>query len=82
MPWPAPYYWAAAESAGATLFASMCVGSYSGPMTADLDDVAALVANRIAPRLRARPDLTERHRRRRGRGVSGCPRARDGIEPA
>ena len=29
MPWPAPYYWAAAEGAGATLFASMAPGSSS-----------------------------------------------------
>ena len=61
MPWPAPYYWAAAASADSQLFASMAQGSYSGPMTADLDDVARLMTDRVAPRLLDRPDLTARH---------------------
>ncbi|KAH8077002.1 hypothetical protein JL720_10303 [Aureococcus anophagefferens] len=60
-PWPAPYYWAAAASADSQLFASMAQGSYSGPMTADLDDVARLMTDRVAPRLLDRPDLTARH---------------------
>ncbi|KAH8052191.1 hypothetical protein JL722_10291 [Aureococcus anophagefferens] len=55
-PWPAPYYWAAAASADSQLFASMAQGSYSGPMTADLDDVARLMTDRVAPRLLDRPD--------------------------
>jgi len=81
MPWPAPYYWAAAASAEATLFASMAIGSYSGPMTANLEDVAALMANQIAPRLRRRPDLTGRHLRPPWM-TAVCPPARDGIVPA
>ena len=44
------------------LFASMAVGSYSGPMTADIADITRLMADRIAPRLLDRPDLTSRHR--------------------
>ena len=61
MPWPAPYYWAAAKSASADLFASMAVGSYAGPMTADLGDIHRLVANRLVPRLRAAPGALARH---------------------
>ncbi|KAH8075122.1 hypothetical protein JL721_1116 [Aureococcus anophagefferens] len=52
---------AAAASADSQLFASMAQGSYSGPMTADLDDVARLMTDRVAPRLLDRPDLTARH---------------------
>ena len=81
MPWPAPYYWAAAASAEATLFASMAIGSYSGPMTANLKDVATLMADQIAPRLRLRPDLTGRHLRPPWM-TAVCPPARDGILPA
>ncbi|KAJ8611017.1 hypothetical protein CTAYLR_007059 [Chrysophaeum taylorii] len=52
MPWPAPYYWVVAVSASVHLYASMARGSYGGPMTANLSDVARVVANRVAPALR------------------------------
>ena len=69
MPWPSPYYWAAAHSAGATLFGSMAPGSYSGPMTADLDDIGKLMELQAAVRLKKRPDLTSRHLRPASRGA-------------
>ena len=81
MPWPAPYYWAAAASADSTLFASMAQGSYTGPMTANLKDVRALMTDQIAPRLIADPAITRRHLLPHPTSAD-CPPSYGGARPA
>ena len=82
MPWPANYYWAAAEGAGSTLFASMAVGSYGASMTANLLDIHKLMTHQIAPRLLNNTQITRRHLQTTLPPAKHCPPSHNGEKTA